>query len=353
MTSLDLSRVLFVGRAGFYSTWFRCALPAMQLGADWCGVAGDPPELEFATGVMRRPTILASLFDYDVVVLQEAGARYAPLVGELRAAGVTVLYETDQDLEGLCEHPKDFLRELYSRPVVDGMLKTMAACDGLIVPTPFLVGRYRDVNARAWVCRNGVDLGRFALTRTPDPEHVVIGWAGHVGHEAALTPWLATVLDVMRKHPNVRFHSLGAPYADVVERTFPGRALSLPWNDLISFPAGMIDVDIALAPSAPTPFFRGKSDLRWLEASALSIPVVADPGVYGEIEHGVTGFHAGDLDKLERVLTRLVRDAALRARVGAAAREHVSSHRSIAAMAPKWITALTEAAARLEMHEVA
>jgi hypothetical protein len=50
--------------------------------------------------------------------------------------------------------------------------------------------------------------------------------------------------------------------------------------------------DVAIAPSAENNLFRGKSDLRWLEASALSVPLVAHPDVYPEIEDGVTGVHA-------------------------------------------------------------
>jgi hypothetical protein len=74
---------------------------------------------------------------------------------------------------------------------------------------------------------------------------------------------------------------------------------------------------------------RGKSDVRWLEASALEIPIVADPVVYPSIENGVSGLHAA-----------LVDDAALRARIGAAARDHVRAHGSSAAVAPQWAAAL-------------
>ena len=51
----------------------------------------------------------------------------------------------------------------------------------------------------------------------------------------------------------------------------------------------MSTFDVALAPSGNNNLFRGKSDLRWLEASALGIPVVGDPAVYPEIEDGITG----------------------------------------------------------------
>ena len=67
--------------------------------------------------------------------------------------------------------------------------------------------------------------------------------------------------------------------------------------------------DISFAPSAENNQFRGKSDLRWLEASALGIPLVAHPDVYPEIEDGVTGVHARTPDEVEAALLRLVDDA--------------------------------------------
>jgi glycosyltransferase involved in cell wall biosynthesis len=91
----------------------------------------------------------------------------------------------------------------------------------------------------------------------------------------------------------------------------------------------MADFDVALAPAGRGGFFRGKSDLRWLEAGALGIPVIADPAVYPEIEHGVTGFHAETPAEMRSILLELIADAALRAGVGRAARDHVAAHRRI------------------------
>ena len=58
--------------------------------------------------------------------------------------------------------------------------------------------------------------------------------------------------------------------------------------------------DIAIAPSSESNLFKGKSDLRWLEASALGVPLVAHPDVYPEIEDGVTGVHARDARRRSR-----------------------------------------------------
>jgi glycosyltransferase involved in cell wall biosynthesis len=103
--------------------------------------------------------------------------------------------------------------------------------------------------------------------------------------------------------------------------------------------------DVAFAPSAENNQFRGKSDLRWLEASALGIPLVAHPEVYPEIEDGVTGLHARGLDEVEAALLRLVDDAALRERIGRQAHEDVAEHRRIEVAAQAWAAVLREVVA--------
>jgi glycosyltransferase involved in cell wall biosynthesis len=148
---------------------------------------------------------------------------------------------------------------------------------------------------------------------------------------------------VMAAHEDVRFMTVGEPFAGLIEPQFgPGRAISLPFIELDSYPAAMANFDIALAPAGATNFYRAKSDLRWLEASALSVPTIADPVVYPEIEDGVTGFHATTAEKAEQLLERLVDDAGERERVGAAAREHLLAHRTMSRMAGQWATALAE-----------
>jgi glycosyltransferase involved in cell wall biosynthesis len=103
--------------------------------------------------------------------------------------------------------------------------------------------------------------------------------------------------------------------------------------------------DIAIAPSAENNLFRGKSDLRWLEASALKLPLVAHPDVYTDIEDGVTGLLARTAEEAEEALLRLVDDPELRERVGTQAYEHVAGHRSATVTAEDWRAVLTEIAA--------
>ena len=154
------------------------------------------------------------------------------------------------------------------------------------------------------------------------------------------------------RHPHVRFMSVGEPFASVIEPQFgAGRAVSVPFIELDSYPSAMANFDIALAPAGATNFYRAKSDLRWLERCALGIPTIADPVVYDEIEEGVTGFHAATAEEAEALLRRLVDDREGRLRVGAAARDHLLAHRTMGRMAPQWAAALAEAGELREVRE--
>jgi len=344
MTGIDPARTLFVGIGTSAPCWYRCALPAMHLGAEWCGVRGEPPKLAFVTGATTRALDVDELFGYQTVVLQQPrGSAWLRLIRRLQEAGVTVLFEIDDDVHAVRKLVHHAYRGRYGKTVLRDLELTMRACDGLIVSTPFLAQRYRSYNPNVWVCRNGVDLGRFQLTPPQDPGRVTIGWSGGTGHQDALLPWLEAVRQVMRERPHVRFMSAGEAYGELLVAEFgPERAVSLPFIEIDTYPAAIANFDIALAPAGRTNFHRAKSDLRWLEPSALGIPTVADPYLYGEIEDGVTGMHAEDAPTAAAKLLELVDDGALRRRIGAAAREHLLAHRTMASAAGQWATAIAE-----------
>jgi glycosyltransferase involved in cell wall biosynthesis len=326
--------VLFVGIGTTARCWYRCALPARALGADWIGVGGHPTALVIRTGQCSRDIgSIADLATYDVVVLQQPhGNAWRNAIAELQRRGTRVLFEIDADLHGAAVLGETTLREVEV---------AMRASDGLICSTAPLAERYSSFNRETWVCSDGIDLGRYALTRSPR-ETVTIGWAGGTGHRPALEPWLGELVGVLAARPATRFMSIGPDdYASALaERFGPTRCIELPQGPIETYPAAMSSFDVALAPAAPTPMYRGKSELRWLEASALGIATVADPAVYCSIEDGVTGLHATTAAQARDAVLALVDDDALRERIGAAARAYVREQRCIQAVAPQWVRAL-------------
>jgi glycosyltransferase involved in cell wall biosynthesis len=342
----DLPRTLFVGRRRTAVAWYRAALPAEFLGQDWIAIDDSTGTLEQVSGGKRHGTPFEEWKGYDVVVIQQPrGMAWVRRIQELQAAGCTVLYEIDDYVHAVRKTRDHDFKDAFDKDALAQFELAMRASDGVICSTEWLGRRYRAFNPRTFVCRNGLDLGRYALT-LPHRAAPVIGWAGGTGHTRAVRPWLEAVADVMRTRPQVGFVAIGQPFHKHLEREFGAeRVTGVPFTQLESYPAAMTLMDITLAPAGKGNFFRGKSDLRFLEAGALGIATVGDPDVYPSIEHGVTGFHAADAAAAREHLLALVDDADLRGRVGDAARAYVERERSMTVMARQWANVLREVGA--------
>lgn len=340
-----IPRTLFVGRGRTAVTWYRCALPAEFLGIDWISIDDRSGSLEQVSGSGGVEIPEADWADYDVVVLQQPrGAEWVRRVRALQAAGTVVLFEIDDYVHSVRKAADHDFREVEDRESVRALELAMRVTDGVICSTEWLGRRYRAFNDRVYVCRNGLDLGRYALTRPPR-DAPVIGWAGATGHRNAVEAWLGAVVDVMRERPDVGFVSIGQPFDRLVaEHVGAERCTGVPFTMLESYPAAMTLMDIAIAPAGRSDFFKAKSDLRFLEAGALGIATVADPRVYPSVEHGVSGLHAATPAEARDHLLALIDDPSKREALGAAAQDYVRRERDMRVMSRQWEAVLRDAA---------
>jgi glycosyltransferase involved in cell wall biosynthesis len=352
---LDGSDILFVGVGKSSVLWYRCALPAMALGADWIGVRGRPPGPQVVTGEVRGPSMIPRFENYRVVIFQQVyGREWLAQINSLRERKIKVLYEIDDYLHGVSGQTHHGYAKHFTKQRLQGHELCMRACDGIICSTDYIARRYAKFNRSVYVCAVGLDVARYALTR-PERPTVNVLWAGATGHLAILLPWLNAMLPVFKEHANTCFVSVGNPQLATAVGQLIGseRAIGIPFCPIECYPAAMMMGDIALAPAGKTAWYRGKSDLRWLEASALGIPVIADPVIYPEIEHGVTGFHAATPPQMADILRTLIVDGELRERVGEAAREHVLARRTSEIAATQWYEVCCAVAGEYEsMHQL-
>jgi glycosyltransferase involved in cell wall biosynthesis len=316
-------------------------LPAMEIGADWCGVVGYPPDIQWVTGGVKGESQLPDLIDdYDVVVLQQPqGDSWERTIEAMREHGVKVVYEIDDYVHGIQKAKDHAHAETFDDRRLELYEKCMRACDAMICSTQYIADQYAEINPNVHVCRNGVDLRRYQLGK-PKRDTVNVGWAGSTGHRRSMMPWLNQVGNVMQQKPEVTFISIGEPFATALQPAYGDRAIAVPWCAIEQYPAAMTMFDITLAPGGSGPWHRGKSDLRWLEASALGIPIIAQPRIYREIEDGVTGFHATAPADMVPPLMELIGDKKLREKIGTAAKDYVTEHRTIEAVAREWVRAL-------------
>jgi glycosyltransferase involved in cell wall biosynthesis len=334
--------ICFVGLGTSAVCYYRCLLPARALGADWCGLAGEPPKMGWVTGLARGQSEMPPLPEYKVVIIQQPRGRgWMRIIHELQDAGVKVIYEIDDYLHAIRKRTDHDFSEEFSKKQLVEFERCMGTADALIGATEFIARRYRKFNQRTFTVENGLDVARYDLT-LPERSTVNIGWAGATGHLNSLIPWLQATASVMRQRDNTCFASIGHPAANGFREQFGNRCIATPWAAIEQYPGAMTMMDIAIAPAGRSGFFQGKSDLRWLEAGALGIPVIADPFVYGKIDHGVNGFHAESPAEVEELLLELVDDDELRTTVGANARSYVREHRDINVMAKHWLRVIEE-----------
>lgn len=332
----DPDKVLFVGLGQSAVGWYRCYLPAMHMGADWIGLAGEPPQMVFQTGLVKGTSTMPNFDDYEVIVLQQPrGQGWFRIIKRLQSAGTKVIFEVDDYLHAIHKMTDHDYKQHFSKDELKRLEMNMRACDAIVCSTPFLARKYHRFNSKVWICRNGVDLARYALTRPARPT-VNIGWAGATGHTNAVVPWIREVAGVMADRANACFVSIGQNYADALAQHYPNRSIAIPFTLLDTYPSAMTMFDVALAPAGKGAFFQGKSDLRWLEAGALGVPIIADPGTYPDIEHGVNGFHANTPREAGELMRQLIDDEELRTRVGQAAHEYVRTQRDMRLAVQQW-----------------
>jgi glycosyltransferase involved in cell wall biosynthesis len=290
------------------------------------------------------PALLPRVPLHDVVVAFRLAM--TPVVADLyaacRRAGVPVVYDVDDlvfDPEIVVPRWVDGLRALAGEALaayldrIPRYREALLAADRCTTTTETLAARCRALGRATAVLPNGLD------PHAPSPEtdvpsdgvEVRLGYfSGTPTHQrdfAVAAPALARILE---EFAFVRLRVVGA----LALREFPAlgrfgarvesRPL-VPWEALRDEVA---DVDVSLAPlEVGNPYCEAKSEIKWIEAAAVGVPTVASATApfQAAIADGETGFLARTEDEWHQALARLVSDAALRRRVGDAARRVVEA----------------------------
>ena len=103
---------------------------------------------------------------------------------------------------------------------------------------------------------------------------------------------------------------------------------------------------IGVMPLSDDEWARGKCAFKLLQYMAAALPCVASPvGANTEaVIEGVNGFHARTTEEWERHLESLIRSPELRARLGAAGREHVESRYALRTYQARYLELLARLA---------
>lgn len=202
--------------------------------------------------------------------------------------------------------------------------KQFAIADALVVSTPYLKEVYSELNEHIYVVQNSIDTKAWNV-KSKSKSGIRIGWVGGGSHYEDLKILEPIIPSILKKHKDVKFVFLhGIPE---FLKGIPRVECVYKFERIDKYPRYVAanDFDIGMAPLVDNAFNRGKSNLRWLEYSALGVPTVAsNVGHFKEtINHGIDGFLAHDRFEFERYLDDLIVDRKLRTAMGARAKDRI------------------------------
>lgn len=207
----------------------------------------------------------------------------------------------------------------YPRIALERMALLATEADLITVSTEPLADSYRHLNKNVVVLPNCLDEEVFQKERKPT-DRTVIGWQGGITHREDLRLVKSPINNLMRRF-DFDFVLAGYNPRDFFRR-FEFREWVM-FSDDLNYYSSFADFSIGICPLRRTPFNECKSDIKFLEYSALGIPTVASSvASYRTIKHGKTGYRARNATDWEKFLSELIEQPERRRELGESAREY-------------------------------
>ena len=268
----------------------------------------------------------------DVIIMQRQGSenvfKVMQQVKEKRPETIFI-YDIDDYFHGLtASNPATPIVHHPKSTMLTYIEKFLSFVDVVTVSTKELADKYSQFNSNMVIMPNGINTDLYKYTNTLRPKRGInIGWHGSRTHYSDLEIAAPALKQVLNRNPEARLFFFGYIPINLFLDVSTDRFSYFPETDVFSFPYTLasLGINIAVAPIAPTAFNACKSNVKWLEFSALRVPVVASNfGPYGNsIVHGKDGFLAATEAEWVDSLERLLKDEELRKSIGTTAYDRV------------------------------
>jgi glycosyltransferase involved in cell wall biosynthesis len=178
-----------------------------------------------------------------------------------------------------------------NRARIDNIKRAISEADALTVTTPELAEAYKEYNENIFALPNCVDLNvwnKLSLKRETD--EVRLFWSGGASHYEDWVQIQDALPVLFDKHANLKLVLLGTKFDGTLKGVPSDRIEYHSWVPTPAYPykVPILDGDIGLIPLRETEFNNGKSNLKWIEQGALSIPCVTS-AVTPYIQHDEGG----------------------------------------------------------------
>ena len=278
---------------------------------------------------------------YDALFLYRLpmSAPLAQVIDAAHAADAPVIFDTDDlifepDL-GSAQRGVAKLSAQDQQLHVEGMrryLQTLQACDAVTTATPFLAQLATSRGKGAFVHRNALGQEMLAVANRLHTERrtraqndrVVIGYgSGTPTHDFDVGEVAPALCAIMDRFSATELWLVGPLDISSELEAFDNRVRRFPFTDWPGWFERASQFDIALAPlERENVFCRAKSEIKFVEAGILGVPVAASKMEPFEdaITHCEDGLLALDEGDWTEALTWLVENPEKRTEIGARAR---------------------------------
>lgn len=287
--------------------------------------------LHLFLGLCRRMWSLVQVWKYDLIWIEKELFPFAPALAEWVLVRVGIPYVVDYD--DALFHRYDRHRYRLVRCILGRKIdKIMQRSTLVLAGNEYLAARARKAGAqRVEIIPTTVDLTRYDKVRSAGNDPLIVGWIG----SPATSHYLSSIVDVysaFEGNPGICFVAVGADEESL--RKLPVE--SWPWTEDTEVKS-IQAFDIGIMPLADSPWERGKCGYKLIQYMACGVPIVASPvGVNRQIvEHGVNGFLANDVNEWVKALLVLLKDNALRKKMGGRGRALVEKKFSLQVQAPR------------------
>lgn len=205
--------------------------------------------------------------------------------------------------------------------------RALHQADLVTTTTSVLKDLFSRYSYRVRQLRNMVDLNVWRPLNLVKDEWVRIIYQGGWSHYMDFMEVKEALEKVLEAYPNVKLVVMGQWYPGVFGGRFQDRIELHDWADVELYPwiFKTLNADIGICPLENTQFNSAKSEIKWVEYSALKIPTVSSAvrPYCVAMDHGKTGFVAKDSDEWAGYLSNLIEDEQLRKDVGEEARRRI------------------------------
>ncbi|QNG08298.1 glycosyltransferase [Pseudomonas putida] len=193
--------------------------------------------------------------------------------------------------------------------VAEGYEKLIKKMDCCIASTPALKTYIEESYSKpTLLLRNAITPEMMRSPKLKDFKRLNLLYAsGTYSHKADFMMVEELLFQTLRNHPEVKLSILGAAQAS--ERILSLDNVSsyplLPYDSMLDFIAKH---DMLLVPLEDSIFNRAKSNVKFIEAAAMGVPVLASAvGEFSQsITHGSNGFLAHDLNDWQVLLNEII-----------------------------------------------